>query len=237
MKKQIVFLLMVCSVLITNGQTKSDTIHDLTPQIEDGEWLDDLLNSELSWRNVHGTLEMNAKRWSENTDNTHKVYEYLAAHLSFDLNESVQPDKYEEWANNVKILATSRDNDVLRYLMTYLEDETEFKVKDWSAYRDFSALPRGAKPRITTLRLCDVAAVALIRALNQFEYEYNNPMGSKFLSMIIRDDILSPDVIKGLRKNLTVNIHLHLFEREIRATPELKRKLTERLSAVLSNGN
>lgn len=203
----------------------------------DNALLNDLINSELSWHHVHRILEVNAKSWSSDSDNTKKVYEYLATSLNFEKTESLKQEEINQWANNVKLISTSRNIDFIKYLEKYLDNETEFTVEDWSKYRNSGMLPRGAKPDTITLRICDVAFVALLRAMNQFEFELSSKIGTKYHSMNLNDEILPKEMINNLRRNsLTNDINLGLFEKEIRLTPELKKKIKEKINTAANKG-
>lgn len=201
----------------------------------DNTFLDDVLNSELNWLHVHRILEVNAKFWSSDAKNTKKVYEYLATSLNFEMNESLRSEKIIEWAKNIKLISTSMDLDFMNYLKKYLDDETEFKVEDWSKYRNYGMLPKGSKPDTIILRVCDVAFVALLRTLNQFEYELTSKMGTQFYSLNIKDEILSTEMINNLKKNISSNdINFGMFEKELKLTPELKKKIINSLEIVIN---
>ncbi len=186
----------------------------------------DILKSDLSWPRVHQALEVNAIYWASDTSKCRKVYEYLKKRLKFNEAEKVTVAKAEEWMKKVKQLSTSRSLDFAKYLIQHLEDESKFAVEDWSKYNAYGFLPKDAKPDLVDLRVCDVALVALLRTLHQFEIVRNPEPGPRYHSLIIKAEILSPATIKALSYNVQTNrISLKWFAREIKLTPVLKQKV------------
>lgn len=203
----------------------------------DNTLLNDLINSDLSYHDVQIILELNSNSWSSDSVSTKKVYEYLSTALNFEKTETLKQDKINHWASSVKLIATSRHIDFTKYLERYLDNETEFNVEDWSRYSHFSMLPKGAKPDTITLRICDVAFVALLRAMNQFKFELSSKIGTKYDSIVLNDEVLTKEMIIALRKKSLVNdIKLGLFEKEIKLTPELKMKIKEKLKTATYKG-
>lgn len=216
---------------------KDGHILDELPYFWDNALLDDLINSGLPWYPVYRILEVNANSWSSNPDNTKKVYEYLTASLNFEKTENLQQEKFNEWASKVKVISTSRNINFIKYLKKYLDDETEFMVEDWSKYRYSGIFPRDAKPDTFKSRVCDVAFVALLRALNQFKFELSSVMGTKYYSMNLNEEILPIEIINTLRRNSISNdIDLDLFEKEIKLTPKLKKKIKEKINTAAKKG-
>lgn len=215
---------------INNSNT--NVIHELQ-YYWDNAILNDLLNSELSWHHVQSVLEKKSKSWTTDSENTKKVYEYLAASLNFEKTDILNQEESTQWARNVKLISTSRDIDFIKYLEKYLDNETEFTVEDWSKYNHYGILPPGAKPDTIILRICDVAFVALLRATNQFDFALSGRIGAKNHAMHLGDEIITQVMINTLKRNLFINnITLRLVEKEIRLTPELKKKIKEKINTV-----
>lgn len=193
----------------------------------DNSLLGDVLNSKLDWFRVHKILEVNAEYWSVNIRNTKKVYKYLAKSLNFEKIDYLHVDNIRKWSNNVKIISTSRNPDFLNYLSFFLDDETEFILEDWSKYPDTGITISTFKPDLITMRVCDVAFVSILRALNQFEFNLISEVGIKYHSVKIVGDILPKDTINKIERlpSKDKDISLTLFDSYIKLTPELKKKV------------
>lgn len=199
----------------------------------DNSLLDELLNSNISWRFVQQILEINARFWSNELDNRYKVFSYFSEAQNFNKYQDIKSYNLNEWSKIVKTLSTSRSPELIEYLISYLDNETEFIIEDWSKYGNYSksiptiALSEADKPDFIKVRICDVAFVSILRALDQFEFEISSKIGTKYLSMKFKNEILTDENIKRFKKsNISDgNINLDLFEREIKLTPELKKKL------------
>ena len=195
----------------------------------DNSLLEDLLKSNKSKSVIHQILEVNAKYWSIDVENRKKVYSYLIRVLKFESTTNLDSIELMNWSVNVKMLATSRSVEVITYLKSFLDDETKFQIEDWSKYIGYGALPKGAKPDLITVRVCDVAFVALLRALNQFEFELRNMYGKTNPFLIFKDGIISKELVNRLKVSWMSNgIKLEKFEKEIVLTEEYKKKLRGR---------
>ncbi len=181
--------------------------------------LNDLLYSKIDFWRVSTILESNAPYWSVDSGYTSRIYYYLKHNTSFD--ENMQPSEvnYTEWSKTVKLMSISRDRRIIDYLIPFLENEEEFKVIDWSRYRNHGFLPEGSKPDTITVRVCDVAFVSLIRAINQTEYQnYYVLFNQNFIEKVKP----SSDYVYG-RNFITYD--LALAEKTIKLNPELKTKI------------
>ena len=196
--------------------------------------LDDLLASGEDLRQISRILELNSRFWQIDSANTQRVFTYMANKLDFQMEEKLNEEKLLGWSKAVKTLSISRSPDFIEYLKKYLDNENEFVIEDWSKYNRFGMLPKGAKPNYLAVRICDVAFVALLRALNQFEFTNNNCSEPYCYSVNIKSEILDKEIVNKLVAHSLVavtianNIYLDLYEREIKLTPELKKVVLEK---------
>lgn len=213
---------------------------DLTEELRlywDNALLEALIHSDMPPGEAKRILEIHAKQWSSSAENKKKVYEYFASTLKFDKNESLRPDKMAEWIAQVKMMATSRDIDFIHYLKKYLDDTSEFTVKDWSKYEHYGVLPNDAKPAQLNTRVCDVAFVGLLIALDQFQVDAKIINGTMYFPVTPGNEILSSEAIQTLQdKNRLGNPDFTEMERVIKLTPELKEKVLKKIEAVTVKG-
>lgn len=212
--------------IVNNDSHVADELH----YYWDNKLIDDLVKSKLEWSLVHRIFEINSNSWSTNSKYNKKIFGYLSSSLMFEKSDYLQPNKINEWSKNVKIIATSRDVEIIEYLKKFLDNESQFKVEDWSKYRSMSALPKEAKPDTITLKVCDVAFVALLRALNQLNFLPSNKIGTKQYIISINQEFLDPVSKNTMRGNINPNdLNLSLFEKIIKLTPDLKNKIEAKI--------
>lgn len=136
----------------------------------ENDFLDDLLQCLYAGSMIE-VLEKNALAWSIKTENKAKVYTYLKKIYQFDTHLQPSQEAFNEWSYKVKGVAISRDTTFIRYLISYLNNETEYSVVDRSMEGAYGLPPKPPKnPRpipMVKIRVCDVAFVSLLRAIGQ----------------------------------------------------------------------
>lgn len=207
--------------------------NDVTRELSyywDNALIDDLINFSPKSKSlfVSNAFELNSKAWKQDTILKNKVYQYLLKSTNFDTEQELKKDKIKNWADNVKRISIARCNKFNLYLETFLDDETEFIIEDWSKFRGRSALRKGESPDSILVKVCDVAFVALLRNLDQFE-------STDYYKMEIKNDVLSKEIIDKIIKNgFLRNINLQYFEKHIKLTTELKNVIRRQI-AIANN--
>jgi hypothetical protein len=195
----------------------------------DNALLQDVLASALSYRDVCSMLEVNAEYWSTDVENKRSVYIYLAQKLHFSDTFQISQDHFKEWAEMIKTLTISRDKSFLSSLIPLLENETAYAVEDWSRFRYAGMLRKEDKPDIIQVRVCDVAFVALLRGLDQFEFKMI-PGVSFYVSQHIKTEILDQETINNFtRADIHAHNTLHHYEKVFILTPEWKATLQRKV--------
>ncbi|MEZ4920988.1 MAG: hypothetical protein R2792_17940 [Saprospiraceae bacterium] len=114
-------------------------------------------------------LEANARYWSDKEENRKKVYAFLEERTDFSLEMKPTRENMHHWSTVVKEMAISRDERIVQYLLPYLDDETVFYIADRRLSNVNSGLSTTLQvvtPADIPARVCDVAFVSLLRALN-----------------------------------------------------------------------
>jgi hypothetical protein len=150
----------------------------------ENDFLDDLLQCPYAGSMIE-VLEKNALAWSIKTENKAKVYTYLKKIYQFDTHLQPSQEAFNEWSYKVKGVAISRDTTFIRYLISFLNNETEYSVVDRSMEGAYGLPPKPPKnPRpipIVKIRVCDVAFVSLLRAIGQTNDGYEWSFKPDFL--------------------------------------------------------
>lgn len=144
-------------------------------------WHDELLKtifqSELPKHSIAAILELHNKHWSQSIETRKTVYDSLSRVFDYEFTITHPNLHPVTWTNLVKIMAISRDEKIIEYLIPFLNDTTTFiqtnRYTNEPVGTASSARKRNPPIKLNT-RKCDVAFVALLRALNQVEYIPNN---------------------------------------------------------------
>ena len=191
----------------------------------DDDLLDDLLDSKLTPWNVGRILEANtAFWWPEHSD---KVYAYIKKQTGFREDTPPPADSLIEWSKTVKWMSQARNRKITDYLIPLLDNETAFKMPDWSRYSHAGYVRPGTKPDSITTRICDVAFVSLLRAAGQTEYV--NDYRDFFL--IFKADLIEEagSERKWIYGHNRMDFDLVLSEKYIQLTPASKARIRKYL--------
>lgn len=198
----------------------------------DNDLLDDLLKSQVDMFRVCRILEANSNFWSLIPENRTKVYNYLSNKIPFN-KESPTNENFTNWSNGIKLISISRDKRVIDYLVSLLENESEFSIEDWSKYRHSGIMPRNAKPDTLKIRVCDVAFVSLLRAIGQTDYKIDARIGTKYFGLTFKKEFIErQDNRSETFMFETIDYNLSLAEKSIKLTSESKVKIINFVKSI-----
>lgn len=191
----------------------------------DDELLNDVLKNSNSYK-LYSILELNANEWSRNRNNCDKIYNHFIKNTNFTFPNIIGQNNIDQWSKDIKMISIARNPKFSEYLIELLDNPSEYNIDDWTKYRHHGMLPKGAKPDVIKVRVCDVALVALLRNMNQISFSLNSRIGSKSYSMKIDDEILDPETINRFNQfNSPKDIRLSLYEKEIKVNPRIKKNI------------
>ncbi len=197
----------------------------------DNALFDELLSSRIAWNQLPVVLEHNSDEWAIDEENKDKAYEALKIKVRFDPELEINKDNIKKWAEKIKLMAVCRSDKIIQYLLPYLKDKTTYEMEDWSKYSGYGALPKGAKPDLISIRICDIAFVAILRALDQINLIGRT--GGVFPALIFKYDILSKEYIEVNDLNrLRKNVDMLYYEKAIILNDEFHKKIDQ----LIANG-
>jgi|GEM_PF-763457 len=134
--------------------------------------LDTLLSSPLFINEKIKILEIHSTYWHKNKNFIDRYFQTVLSTMDFDFEYVPNQDGFKKWYYKIKSLASTRHPKVINYLADLLDDETYLKIEDWSNKKN-KLVSKKDKPKIIKLRICDVAYVGLLRALNKVDVVKN----------------------------------------------------------------
>ena len=181
----------------------------------DNELLNGIFKSNLSFYSAARILELNSDDWSINKSNRDSVFVYLKKIMNFNEHMEINEESIKLWSEQMKIIAISRSDKIIHYLMPFLENKNKFEIEDWSRYNMVSAIPMNAKPDVISVRVCDIAFVAMLKALDQISLKMDDENWSQLL--VFKNDVLSEEFIKmNQLQNLGKGFRMELYEKQIK---------------------
>jgi len=112
-------------------------------------------------------LEIHSESWRKDIALKNKLHAHVKSKVPFDYNYIPSQEDFFKWYKKIKILSTTRHPDIISYLSGLLDNETFLKIEDWSGQRNKRITTNKDKAKIIKIRICDVAYVGLLRALNK----------------------------------------------------------------------
>ena len=206
-------------------QKNSTTTKNELEHYWDNQLLYELLKKKYNSR-IYRVLELNAKYWSNDPNNSSLVYDYLLQNIDFDLDKSIDQDNVKEWRENIKTMAIARNSSFEKYLHSFLEDQREFEFIDWNRYRRSGMLPKDVQLEKINIRICDMVLVALLRNRGEINFEATPKIGTKIYECNITSHLI--DLNNQNQKyysDFNNNLQLDLFETKITLTPEIYSQL------------
>ena len=145
---------------------------------------DPLIASPLFINEKIKILETHSKSWQQNEELKEKFLNHALSKIEFDFNYVPDQEGFQDWYYKIKSLATTRHPKVIKYLMSLLDNETFLRLDDWSGQMNKRVRTRKDKPKTIFFRICDVAYVGLLRALNKVKLN-NTFEGFKYTQSVI----------------------------------------------------
>ncbi len=135
------------------------------------ELLEVFLESKVFANTKATLLEMHSEEWSDSDTLKNIIYNYLVSAYNFDFNQEINKINFTNWYNKIKNLSVSRHSNVIDYLIPLLENKTFYPIEDWSNFDSRKIISENDKDKakIIYFRVCDVAFVSLLRALDQIQ--------------------------------------------------------------------
>lgn len=149
--------------------------------------LDTLISSPLFINEKIKILEIQSEHWKNNKEFIDKYFKEVNTTMDFDFNYVPDQDGFFKWYNKIKSLASTRHPKVIKYLAELLDNETFLKIEDWSGQKNKRIITNRDKPKIIKIRICDVAYIGILRALNKVEV-HKNFEGFKFSQNVFIDE-------------------------------------------------
>jgi len=148
---------------------------------------DTLISNSLFINEKIKILEIQSADWRKNDDRKNKLFKKVISTMDFDFNYVPDQDGFSKWYNKVKKLASTRHPEVIKYLSGLLDNETFLKIEDWSGQKNKRIITNRDKAKIINVRICDVAYVGLLRALNKVDIEKKFE-GFKYSQSVLIDE-------------------------------------------------
>lgn len=198
----------------------------------DNSFLEPLYRNNNHENYIAIVLDAQSRHWATHEKHRKDVFKHLSDKLNFNINASLDTLNLSKWSEQIKLLAVSRDLDLIKYLQALLYDTRQFQIEDWTRYKYYGMLPQDAKPDIVSVRICDAAFVALLRALDQIQvkFHYNNlNQETNF-----RNEILDSESTNAIMMSdeLTFNWPLRALERHVKLTDERLEKTLAYISTL-----
>lgn len=198
-------------------------------QYWDNSLLDHLLSSRMPFEAVARTLDIHAKKWSVSPENRKKVYNYLYQKTLFENYPVPNSKNFSEWKKAVKTIAISRDSQIIQYLTSLLDNEQSYTIDDLCKYNIHGKVIKDT----FSLRVCDVAYIALLRATCLTDTQCRIPdlylsvtieLPVKFIAVNPPEGELAtfkPEEFEGI-----------IAEKMVRLTPSLKTAIKDYVTAL-----
>lgn len=194
---------------------------------------ENILDSEEFFIETKQTIfEVNSQHWKTDTSVANR---YFRTMKKIQLQKPPIADslKMVQWTSHMKELAISRSRDFIDYIKPFLDDESEFEIELPIGLTSRPGHYFKSKKIKHKVRICDVAFVALLRALDQIDLQLDNHFSfrSHSFPVVVKYDILEKKHISSLEQKFhnffLDSTNMHRFELYLKLTPEYKKKVLE----------